>query len=405
MPNASLWATTTSSPASRPTHYFHVPDEPDYPVVPTFDDWRFPNSLPSAWLSVSTDDDNNAAQATTQSNFSAGVKMRDRTCRLSNHSSATETAHLCPEKEEAWYLRNDMQVWNLNQIPNHINMTRDIANCLLLCSNLHKTFDDRIWVFFPKGSNTLVAHFLQAAPDQAALYHNVAARPVQCEPHFIYARFAWAIISLLRAYLSKSTPRRVKVWVASENEWQERIMDGQQLRRYVRPSRSTSPTKRSRGLEDTDVEPEDLRTTKRHKYSRSVATESESTAQSTVTGPSLAGDADDCSGCIHVHESADSADEQGELEEDLVLMRRRFPQLEGMPESQKPMSWYPGWRRVERLKQTCIAADRRRSVPSPDAQQVVASNQYAVTGCESVAFAPITGEDSGDDNCSYMQGD
>jgi hypothetical protein len=43
-----------------------------------------------------------------------------------------------------------MQVWNSTQIPNHINMTRDIANCLLLCSNLDKTFDDRIWVFFPR---------------------------------------------------------------------------------------------------------------------------------------------------------------------------------------------------------------------------------------------------------------
>jgi hypothetical protein len=184
----------------QPTnYYFHVPDDPDYPVVPTFDNWRFPNSLSSAWLSVSTDDDSNAARATTQSNSSAGVKMRDRTCRLSNHSSATETAHLCPEKEEAWYLHNDMQVWNSNQLPNHINMTRDVANCLLLCSNLHKTFDDRIWVFFPKGPNILVAHFLQAAPDQAALYHNVTARPVQCKPHFVYARFAWAIISLLRS--------------------------------------------------------------------------------------------------------------------------------------------------------------------------------------------------------------
>jgi hypothetical protein len=193
--------------------------------------------LPSAWLCVPTDDDNNnAAQATTQSNFSTGVKMRDRTCRLSNHSSATETAHLCPEKEEAWYLRNDMQVWNSNEIPNHINMTRDIANCLLLCSNLHKTFDDRIWVFFPKGPNTLVAHLLQAVSDQAALYHNVAARPVQCEPAFLHTRSAWAIFSSLRAYFSKSTPRRVKVWVASEKQWRERTMDGQQLRRYVRPS-------------------------------------------------------------------------------------------------------------------------------------------------------------------------
>jgi hypothetical protein len=182
-------------------------------------------------------------------------------------------------------------------------------------------------------------------------------------------------------------------------------MDGQQLRRFVRPSRSTSPTKRHRGLEDIGVELEDLRMTKRHKYSRSVGTDSESTAQSTVTDPSLAGDADDYSDLFQIHASTDSADEQRELDEDLVLIGRRFPQLEGMPESQKPISWYPGRRRVERMKQTCIAADRRRSVLSPDAQHVVASDQYTVTGCESVTLAPIIGEDSGDDNCSRMQGD
>jgi hypothetical protein len=77
---------------------------------------------------------------------------------------------------------------------------------------------------------------------------------------------------------------------------------------------------------------------------------------------------------------SDPAHEQGELEEDLVLVRRKFPELEGMPESQKPTSWYPGWRRVERMKQTWAAADRKRSVSLPDAQQDVVSNWYAVTG-------------------------
>ncbi|KAG9666669.1 hypothetical protein KCU67_g500, partial [Aureobasidium melanogenum] len=241
-------------------------------------------------------------------------------------------------------------------------MTRDIANCLLLCSNLHKTFDDRIWVFFPKGPNTLVAHFLQAAPDQAALYHNVAAHPVQCGPHFLYARFAWAIMSLLRAYLSKSTPRKVKV-----------------------------------------VEFEHLRTAKRHKSSGSVGTEF--TTQSTVAGPSLSGGADHYSVGVQIHESAGSTDEQGELEEDLILMERRLPELEGMPESQKPKSWYPGWRRIERMKQTWAAADRKRSVHSQDAQQVAMGDQYATTGCESVTSALVTSDDSGEDNRPHLQGD
>jgi hypothetical protein len=40
-----------------------------YPFVPTFDDWRFTNWSPSAWLSASTEDDNNAAQAKMQPNL------------------------------------------------------------------------------------------------------------------------------------------------------------------------------------------------------------------------------------------------------------------------------------------------------------------------------------------------
>jgi hypothetical protein len=162
---------------------------------------------------------------------------------------------------------------------------------------------------------------------------------------------------------------------------------------------------RSRGLENTGVEFKDLRITNGHKYSRFVGTDSESTAQSTVTGSSLAGDADDYSGRIQIHASTDLDDEQRELEEDLALMRRRFPQLEGMLESQKPTSWYPGCRRVERTKQAWAAADRKRSVPPPDAQQIISSDQRAVSGRESVPFAPITSNDSGDDSFSRMQGD
>jgi hypothetical protein len=81
---------------------------------------------------------------------------------------------------------------------------------------------------------------------------------------------------------------------------------------------------RSRGLENTGVEFKDLRITNGHKYSRFVGTDSESTAQSTVTGSSLAGDADDYSGRIQIHASTDLDDEQRELEEDLALMRRRL---------------------------------------------------------------------------------
>jgi hypothetical protein len=91
----------------------------------------------------------------------------------------------------------------------------------------------------------------------------------------------------------------------------------------------------------------------------------------------LPGDVDDYSRRIQIHASTDLDDEQRELEEDLALMRRKVPQLEGMPESQKPTSWYPGCRRVERMKQAWAAADRKRSVPPPDAQQIRQFLPYA----------------------------
>lgn len=124
-----------------------------------------------------------------------------------------------------------------------------------------------------------------------------------------------------------------------------------------------------------------------------------------MAGPSLSGGADHYSVGVQIHESAGSTDEQGELEEDLILMERRLPELEGMPESQKPKSWYPGWRRIERMKQTWAAADRKRSVHSQDAQQVAMGDQYATTGCESVTSALVTSDDSGEDNRPHLQGD
>lgn len=124
-----------------------------------------------------------------------------------------------------------------------------------------------------------------------------------------------------------------------------------------------------------------------------------------MTSPSLIGDGNDCRGSVQIRGSADLADEQAELEEDLALMRRRFPELEGMPESQKPTSWYPGWRHFERMKQAGVAADRKRSITPLDAQQIDASDQYGVTGRQSVLFAPITDDDGGDDNSSHKQKD
>jgi hypothetical protein len=57
------------------------------------------------------------------------------------------------------------------------------------------------------------------------------------------------------------------------------------------------------------------------------------------------------------------------------------------------------------MKQAWATVNRKRSIPPPDAQQIVSSDQCAVSGRESVPFVPITSNDSDDDSFSRMQGD
>ena len=168
------------------------------------------------------------------------------------------------------------------------------------------------------------------------MYHNTIAHPLQCESHFLYARFARAVFPSLSPYLTKPTARKAKIWNAPKNDWKEDTIHGRQLRQRLHPSRSTSPTKRSRPLEDVDVESGHLRTAKRHNSSSSI--DVESSLGSTAVGPSLTGDDDDYSHHVHLCTSTALSVEQLEEEEHFALMRRRFPQLDDMSAQQEPAS-------------------------------------------------------------------
>jgi hypothetical protein len=145
MQSASPWTTMTSSPASRLTTTF------TYQMTLTIPSSRTSTTGVSRIRCPQPGSPSRQTMTTTLPKPQRSRILVLESRRATGHANSA-TTHLLPrmcisalKKKEAWYLRGDMQVWNSNQIPKHINMTRDIANCLLLCSNLDKTFDDRIF--------------------------------------------------------------------------------------------------------------------------------------------------------------------------------------------------------------------------------------------------------------------
>lgn len=184
-----------------------------WPVVLSFLDWSFPAELPDAWAAASHIHEATIQSAqSAQSNVSIAVRSRDVGCRITAHQTATEVAHICPKHEEDWFLSNDLQTWNINTALDPDNLLNDMSNLLLLRSDLHKAFDDRIFVFFPKADDGFVVHFLKQTTDLGEIHHNSYLHPIPaCSPRLLYVRFAWAIFPCLSGFLAKPHTSRLVI--------------------------------------------------------------------------------------------------------------------------------------------------------------------------------------------------
>ncbi|KAH8800809.1 hypothetical protein F5884DRAFT_808886 [Xylogone sp. PMI_703] len=237
-------------------YYFHVPspgnhdgtpsDPYRWPLVPSFLDWKYPHDhLPKYWSDCN--DGFFSSSIGAQSDQTGAVRARDVVCRVSAHQTGVEVAHLIPAAESAWFETNRMARYNPNRILDADNLLRDPANALLLRSDLHKAFDERQFVYFPKDDKGFVVHVLQSATDLRLLYHNARVDITGCEVNFVFARLAWSIFPLLAQFLvSSSKPRLVIQWDQLNETWIEREVNCEVLRPRVVASRSNSPTKRAR---------------------------------------------------------------------------------------------------------------------------------------------------------------
>jgi hypothetical protein len=219
-----------------------------YPVVPSFAHFRFPHdNLPPSWTSASLAFPEPPPSLQRWTGFADMVVARDETCRITNHSLGTETAHLVPRSEEAWYRSNGMTLYNSRPEAG----TDDARNALLLRSDLHTLFDARKFVVVPK-DNTWIVHVLVGRPSEelGALYHNVKLLPlVDLSVECLFARFAWAVLA--QGLLVRNGVER-RLVVLEKEETVVRNVSGKQCRLTFEPqlpggkSRSVSPKKRQR---------------------------------------------------------------------------------------------------------------------------------------------------------------
>ncbi|KAK5157629.1 hypothetical protein LTR04_005391, partial [Oleoguttula sp. CCFEE 6159] len=381
-------------------------------------DWKFPLTLPDTFTRAVLSE--RACYTAAQSTISGAVRVRDTTCRISTHYTGTEAAHLCPEHEKDWFLRNSMQRWNSDLSLDPAKLLWDMSNLTLLRSDLHTAFDDRKFVFFPKSNDGFSVHMLEPTPDITPLYHNVRVHDLwQCSLQFLYTRLAWAIFPSLSGFLSKPNTTRLLL-IAKEETGRTRWVEVEEntstrLQVKVAASRSQSPKKRNRANEQSDYdwdtyEEEDMHSVKRQKLTASARDaasvqqiEHQSSSEASLdSGLKRSFDRDlldndseifstsfpyasdgvrpttaavsqtpptsqeiNPDGDTHANSKKSAFGEQdedalasAELDEDLKFQQTWFPDFEQCTEHQKPTSWYPGWRRVERLKRQWLKRAR-----------------------------------------------
>ena len=246
-------------------YYFFVDNdnkqnhEYKYPVVPSFDHWRFPHdNIPEPWSRLTSTllplDNAAAGRVNPFQQWNDIVMTRDRSCRVTGYQEGCEVAHLVPREKGTWFVNNNMTLYS-SAVTSPVGAVDDALNALLLRSDLHRFFDRRRFTFVPKGSKSrLVVHQMLPSPSREMhhLYHNRATQPETCgiAPQFLLARFAWTVLCDENyAFLKGPQRYAVTLWNPDKGEvsvktmgWKD-ITAASQIFSSPAKTRSVSPRK------------------------------------------------------------------------------------------------------------------------------------------------------------------
>ncbi|KAM0794023.1 hypothetical protein BDR22DRAFT_978075 [Usnea florida] len=129
-----------------------------------------------------------------------GLVVRDRSCRVTDYSAECDGAHLVPQREEPWFARERMNMYN-NNSSRGCSSIRDNQNMLLLRADIHRLFDKATFVFFPK-SGKLGIHVLSSMSEIVNLYRNREMQVCKSGVVFLFARFVWAIFQRVGGFVN-----------------------------------------------------------------------------------------------------------------------------------------------------------------------------------------------------------
>ncbi|KAI2464944.1 hypothetical protein F4781DRAFT_411023 [Annulohypoxylon bovei var. microspora] len=221
-PNAPHVSCPSDHVLRRSSYYLFVPACPEaqYPVTPNFSNWVFPHDgLPEIWrdlevLPVPWYKVQNMPRI-----ISEAVAQRDECCRITQAFCGNQHAHIIPRSVKIWFPLNDMMRYSADR--GSRPALDDIANGMLLRSDVHHMLDQSELLMFPKYTGNkyeLVLHVLHSRTrylfEQRAMYHNRKLHHIYgVSREFLFARFAWSIFQddTLRIFQTPRSPFEILI--------------------------------------------------------------------------------------------------------------------------------------------------------------------------------------------------
>ncbi|KAI0410649.1 hypothetical protein F5X98DRAFT_359147 [Xylaria grammica] len=225
-------------PYKETPYYFFVGDDVGYkyPVVPSFAHWPFPHDgMPDDWRTLQFPS-GSATAVTLPEEPRSALYARDQGCRVTGYFLGSDIARLVPAQATGWFEANGMQRYC--QLQTRANPIDDEANTLVLRQDICKILGEGYLGIVPRAGAQPTAqaqtdgqqaaapvtpipstppntpmHSNQATypvihvfiPDEYGellqIYHNQPLQPScpgaasDIAPEFLFARFAWAVLS------------------------------------------------------------------------------------------------------------------------------------------------------------------------------------------------------------------
>lgn len=177
--------------------------------------------------------------------------MRDSSCRLTESQEGNDVAHIVPVAESEWFIWNSMSFMGKSGF----HSIDSASNNILLRSDLHKLYDQHRWLITPKerngeeGKARLTCHlFTTPTRELTRLYHNAEMHEIKgVDVHYLVARFALAIFTMMKYFLVNGLSRQLTVRVRATGNFETKEFQAAHLMKLYdmtkSRSRSVSPKK------------------------------------------------------------------------------------------------------------------------------------------------------------------